>query len=367
VGKKLPQLVVLEDEQYSLHHQFIPSFSGSKIISFLCPEHGEKLALSIFYGEDGKLTQEKWKFIRLSAISYPPVRAQEEVRIAPPPRVSPSLSLVWASHGFHNIKKFSKKAIPAITIKSPGETDKLLYEIWAQRTLLEGYGKAMGFHQNKEYAEAVRHCLNILQIMPDHPEISKLLGETALEMLPELAKKEFKSDIVSRLEKTIVKTPLSNISIEQFFQILSDATGVCFEMDISLSAELPARSQKMEDLPAGESAISLLNYVLGKKKWAYKIEHGVVCITSSSKGLSKSLLAELDKAVNEQISSLPGDKSVKQKQANLAHKIWLYSGPATKSGFSVKFPSPGIWMVNSHHLSPHGEIQAIRLPMLVLP
>ena len=371
-GKKVEQLLVARDGQRLLSWRQIEPFSGERVFELSAGQIYQELQISVFYWQKQRMFEQTWRFPALIAdgiIQPTPLLAKTALSLPVP--VTPkhdTKSRVWKQNGLPPPPLFSAREVPQLPTRAAGSTQPTLYQEWGRQELLKNYSRALKYYQNERYDLTTRYATAALQLAPEHHGATRLLAAAASKSNPQLwQQRQFQVDLIGRLQTTVIHALPQTLSLWDFVQRLSDASGVCLELDPDVVASNATARQKITGLPSGEPALSLLEYVLKKRGLTWKLEHGVVIIVSRHRDLSRELLTDLDQRLNRQLQRL-NQTAANSDDASHLQREYLWQGEsAGRQCVPVSFPSPGIWTLWIECRDQQQHLSRQFAPILVLP
>lgn len=259
-----------------------------------------------------------------------------------------NIKMAWAES-----KKFSdflEYNISSLVSKGISQVLSYKQETWQKKKIIRNIIQARESFQIEDYNQTIASCLNILQDNENYNPAKVMMQESWNKLYP--PEKElilpYSSNIMDRLAYITIKESWKNLSLEEFFSKLSLETGIYIECHPDINTQL----FRIPTLPANESALDLLEYVLTTSKLVAKQEQGILAITTP-KHANDSVLESID-----QFYSKPVVKQTKQQ----ALKIFPTNYNASEISFS--FPYSAIWFVHIFSFSQKNLIHTIEIVLV---
>ena len=232
---------------------------------------------------------------------------------------------------------------------SSGTSQVLSYkqDTWQKKKIIRNIIQARESFQIEDYSQTISSCLNILQENENYNPAQVMLQESWNKLYPpeqELVL-PYSSNVIDRLAYITIKDSWKNLSLEEFFSKLSLETGIYIECYPDISKEL----FRIPTLPANESALDLLEYVLTSSNLVAKQEQGILVITTK-RNADNSVLEALDQEYSQPIAK----KTKKQ-----ALKIFPTRYDSSEVSFS--FPYSAIWFVHIFSFSQKNLMHTIEI------
>ncbi|HPY74745.1 MAG TPA: hypothetical protein PLB63_04955 [Planctomycetota bacterium] len=236
-----------------------------------------------------------------------------------------------------------------LKIKATSTQNKIQYSIWQKHKLQNAFIQAKHSQQLQDHSKTLQSCLEILQIAPQNQTAKKILHETWQKLYPnEEPLLPYSSNPIQKLQCTRYTHNKNIKTLENFLTHFSHQTGVYLEYD----PQIVAQPFFIEDLPANEPALDILEYVLQKNELQYIIQEQILLITNKQ-NIHQNLLQSIG---NQNMVSAPPKQLPTTK---------IYPTKITNENIQYTFPFPCIWFLHTTTTKHNQSIHEIT-PVIVL-
>jgi hypothetical protein len=357
-GRNVHQWLMVRDRERIHYSELLPPFHGNRALRVPPLAACGELSVNLFYLQGHQWLQECWR-----------VMAQHgSIEITMPDRADPqtpaTLLLHWQNNsgiavsgytellqpGTSRLPAFNKTPLPVPHTEAFAITLPQSYQEWAYKKMTANYGEALLASQEHRYAEAIRLCRRLLQIVPDEVHVTELLAAAIAQSGQATSKEAFlggQPQFSVLLEQNVTFARRS-LSFSQFVAKLAEDTGVCMEIASEVYDRLSAHLRQVDDLPAQADARTILNYTLARRSLVYKMENGVLYIIEAAAQLDEVLLSLLDHrlaATPLPISPLDDAKKMPATASPPPDRQPFMSDPHGHLALHIALPTPGIWLL----------------------